>query len=249
MLVSIITPTFNSELFIKDTFESIKSQTYTNWEWVVVDDFSTDSTFEIVERYKLKDNRVKLYQNDANLGAAVSRNKAIEMANGRFIAFLDSDDLWASNKLEKQVSFMLKNNIPLSYSAYSMITESGMDCEKIFNPPDKLDYMSMLKENQIGCLTAIYDQQILGKCYMPLIRKRQDYGLWLSVLKKIPFAYKVPGILAVYRIRNQSVSSSKINLLQFNYKLFREFENLSVFKSVYYLSWNVYRSILKKIAK
>ncbi len=245
MLVSIITPTYNSEVFIKDTFESIKSQTYTNWEWIVVDDFSSDSTFEIVESFMLLDNRIKLYRNDSNSGAAVTRNRAIERATGRFIAFLDSDDLWCDTKLEKQISFMLEHKITFSYSAYSIINESGIASEKIVDPPDKIDYMSLLKENQIGCLTAIYDQQILGKCYMPLIRKRQDYGLWLSVLKKTPFAYKVPGVLAVYRIRNQSVSSSKINLLKFNYRLFREFEKLSVFKSVYYLSWNVYRKIFK----
>ncbi|MEB8329857.1 glycosyltransferase [Flavobacteriaceae bacterium KMM 6897] len=243
MLVSIITPTYNSECFINETYESIKSQTYSNWEWIVVDDFSSDSTFEIVKNFMLLDNRIKLYRNDTNMGAAVSRNRAIEKANGRFIAFLDSDDLWSNIKLEKQISFMLEHKVTLSYSAYGTITESGKDCEKVINPPDKLDYLSMLKENQIGCLTAIYDQLTLGKYYMPLIRKRQDYGLWLSVLKKIPFAYKVPGVLAVYRIRNQSVSSSKINLLKFNYKLFREIEHHSVIKSIYYLIWNVYRKL------
>ena len=245
MLVSIITPTFNSELFIKDTFASITSQTYTNWEWIVVDDSSSDGTFTILEHFRLLDDRVKLFQNETNMGAAVSRNKAIEKASGRFIAFLDSDDLWNNDKLEKQISFMNETKIAFSYSAYSIIDEAGKDTKKIIDPPNKLDYPTLLKENQIGCLTAIYDQEILGKCYMPLIRKRQDYGLWLSVLKKTPYAYKVPGVLAVYRIRNESVSSSKINLLQYNYRLFREFENLSVFKSVYFLSWNILRKIFK----
>ena len=249
MLVSIITPTFNSELFIEDTFNSIKSQTYSNWEWIVVDDFSSDGTCKKIENLMLLDKRIKLFQNDTNMGAAVSRNKAIENAKGRFIAFLDSDDLWSNIKLERQVSFMLKNSISLSYSAYSLITESGVDCKRIINPPEKLNYQAMLKENQIGCLTAIYDQQLLGKCYMPLIRKRQDYALWLSVLRKIPFAYKVPGELAFYRIRNESVSSSKINLLKFNYKLFREFEKLSIPHSVYYVSWNVFRKLTKNLAK
>jgi glycosyltransferase involved in cell wall biosynthesis len=245
MLVSIITPTYNSELFIKETFASISSQTYTNWEWIVVDDSSSDDTYTILEHFKLLDDRIKLFRNETNMGAAVSRNKAIEMASGRFIAFLDSDDLWSNNKLEKQISFMDKNKIVFSYSAYSIIDEAGMNTDKIINPPDKLNYLTLLKENQIGCLTVIYDQQVLGKCYMPLIRKRQDYGLWLSVLKKIPYAYKAPGVLAVYRIRKESVSSSKINLIQFNYRLFREFENLSFFKSVYYLSWNVLRKLFK----
>ena len=246
MLVSIITPIFNSEIFINDTFESIKSQTYTNWEWIIVDDFSSDRTCEIVEGFMHLDNRIKLYRNNTNVGAAVSRNKAIEKANGKFIAFLDSDDLWCDTKLEIQISFMLENEISLSYSAYRIITESGIDCNKIIDPPNELDYLTLLKENQIGCLTAIYDQQILGKCYMPLIRKRQDYGLWLSVLKKVPVAYKAPGVLAVYRVRNDSVSSSKIDLLKFNYKLFREIEKFSIVKSVYYLTWNVYRKILKQ---
>ncbi|MEG3658747.1 glycosyltransferase family 2 protein [Arenibacter palladensis] len=245
MLVSIITPTFNSEIFIKDTYQSIKSQSYSNWNWIVVDDCSTDGTVKILESLMLLDNRIQLFRNITNLGAAVTRNRAIEKATGRFIAFLDSDDLWSNDKLEKQISFMNETKIAFSYSAYSIIDEAGKDTKKIIDPPNKLDYPTLLKENQIGCLTAIYDQEILGKCYMPLIRKRQDYGLWLSVLKKTPYAYKVPGVLAVYRIRNESVSSSKINLLQYNYRLFREFENLSVFKSVYYLSWNVLRKIFK----
>lgn len=245
-MVSIITPTYNSEIFIKDTYESVKSQTYTDWEWIIVDDLSSDSTCKIAEDWAHSDNRIKLYKNVENLGAAVSRNKAIEKANGRFIAFLDSDDLWSHNKLEKQISFMLDNEISFSYSSYKHISESGADCDMVIDPPEKLDYLALLKENQIGCLTAVYDQQILGKCYMPLIRKRQDFGLWLSVLKKVPFAYKAPGLLAFYRIRNNSISSSKIDLLKYNYKLFREIEKLSIVKSVYYLIWNVYRKILKQ---
>lgn len=243
MLVSIITPSYNSEQFIQETFNSIKAQTYTEWEWIVVDDCSTDDTRTKIAAFKQQDERVKLHINETNMGAAVSRNKAIEEANGRFIAFLDSDDLWCTTKLEKQISFMLENEIAFSYSGYRLISEEGIDSKKEINPKEKLDYLSLLKENQIGCLTAIYDQQILGKNYMPLIRKRQDYGLWLTLLKKIPFAYKAPGILAIYRIRNDSISSSKIKLLKFNYTLFREFENLSVVKSLYYVLWNVYRKI------
>ncbi len=245
MLVSIITPTFNSALFIEDTYDSIRSQTYSNWEWIVVDDFSSDGTFEILKGLMHLDNRIKLLRNDNVMGAAVTRNRAIERASGRFIAFLDSDDLWCAIKLEKQIAFMLSHKIAFSYSAYKTINESAASSQKIIDPPEKIDYPSLLKENQIGCLTAIYDQHILGKCYMPLILKRQDYGLWLSILRQIPWAYKVPGVLAIYRIHSQSISKGKINLLKFNYRLFREIEKLSVIESLYYLGWNVYRKLSK----
>lgn len=246
MLVSIITPLYNSEVFLEKTFNSIRSQTYSNWEWIVVDDFSSDTSFEMIKKYKSFENRIKAFQNKKNEGAAISRNRAIMEAKGRFIAFLDSDDLWTEDKLEKQIAFMLNKKIALSYSNYRVITESGEDTNKEISPPDRLDYQLMLKENQIGCLTAIYDKEMLGKCYMPLIRKRQDYGLWLSILKKVTYAYKAPGVSAFYRTRNSSISSSKINLLKYNYKLFREVEGMSTIKSIYYLSWNIYRKLTKK---
>lgn len=242
-LVSIITPSYNSEKFIEETIESVIAQTYTNWEMIIVDDVSTDNSIEIINNYAMEDSRIKLIQLEKNSGAAVARNTAIKNANGRFIAFLDSDDLWVKTKLEEQISYMKKNNISFSYSDYELIDEKSNLLNISKKPAGMLDYKELLKENQIGCLTAIYDQKKIGKCYMPLIRKRQDYGLWLSILKKVPYAYKVPLSLGIYRVRVNSISSNKIELLRYNFNLFHIHENLSKIKAFYYVVWNVYRKI------
>ncbi len=240
-LVSIITPSYNCEEFISDTINSVISQTYENWEMIIVDDCSSDSSTEIIERYILKDDRIKLLRNEINSGPAVSRNNAINEAKGKYIAFLDADDFWMPEKLESQIFFMEANGVSLSYSSYETMDEEGKKLGIVRNPLEKLDYNELLKENQIGCLTAVYNREKLGKCYMPIIHKRQDYGLWLSILKKIDFAYKVPGNLAVYRIQTNSVSSNKIDLLKHNYRLFRDVEKLSVSQSVYFVGWNIIR--------
>jgi len=244
-LVSIITPSYNCEAFISDTIASVISQNYKNWEMLIVDDCSTDNSTNIINNFIKDDERIKLILNDRNEGAAVSRNKAIKAAKGKYVAFLDSDDLWGKDKLEKQIDFMEKNNIALSYTSCELVDESGVKLNKVITPVEKLDYKEMLKENQIACLTAIYNAELIGKFYMPLIRKRQDYGLWLSILKKIPYAYKAPGILALYRVRSGSVSSNKVELLKYNFKLFHEHENLSRLKSLQCVVWNVYRKLKK----
>jgi teichuronic acid biosynthesis glycosyltransferase TuaG len=241
--VSIIMPSFNCEDFISDTILSVIFQTYKNWELIIVDDRSTDNSTHIIDNFIKDDARIKLFINDENEGAAVSRNKAIKHANGKYIAFLDSDDLWYADKLEKQISFMCSNNLAFTYTGYETIDEEDNSLNMTIAPPEKLDYLTMLKENQIGCLTAIYDQEMLNKHYMPLIRKRQDYGLWLSILKTTPYAYRAPGILAKYRIRKNSVSSSKIGLLKYNFKLFNEHEEISAIKSAYYVGWNIFRKL------
>lgn len=244
-LVSIITPSYNSSIFIKETINSVLAQSYQNWEMIIVDDVSSDNSIQVIEKFIVNDNRIKLIQLEKNSGAAVVRNKAIEIAEGKYIAFLDSDDLWLPEKLEKQIEFMEKNNSALSYSNYNLIDEEGNDLNIIKNPISKITYKEQLKENQIGCLTAIYDQEKLGKIYMPLIRKRQDYGLWLNILKKIDHADKIDEVLAIYRVRKNSISSNKFEMLKYNFDLFNKHQKLSKLKSFYYLCWNIYRKIKK----
>ena len=244
-LVSIITPSYNCEQFISETITSVRNQSYQNWELIIVDDCSTDNSINIINSHINADKRIKLFLNDENEGAAVSRNKAIKTAIGKYIAFLDSDDLWVSDKLEKQIQYMEKNNVALSYTSCELIDEQGAKLNKVIIPLEKLDYKELLKENQIACLTAIYNAELIGKFYMPLIRKRQDYGLWLSILKNIPFAYKAPGVLALYRVRRSSISSNKVDLLKYNFKLFNEHENLSKLKSFQYVAWNIFRKLKK----
>jgi teichuronic acid biosynthesis glycosyltransferase TuaG len=243
-LVSIITPSYKSAKLIAQTIESVISQTYKNWEMLIVDDVSPDNSNEIIEEYCKKYNRIKLIKLEKNGGPAVARNKAIEEAKGRYIAFLDADDLWYANKLEKQIEFMNKKNLALTYSSYDLMDEEGNDLGS-FNTKSKVTYSDLLKTNSIGCLTAIYDTKIIGKVLMPDIIKRQDYGLWLKILKKTDYAKGILEPLAKYRIMKNSVSSNKFVAAKYVWKIFRDVEKLNVFKSIYYFCYYIYNGIRK----
>jgi glycosyltransferase involved in cell wall biosynthesis len=245
-LISIITPSYKSEKFITETIESVLTQYYHNWEMIIVDDFSSDNSNIIIEKYCKQDHRIRLIKLEKNSGPAVARNKAIKEAKGRYIAFLDADDLWYPQKLEKQIQFMSDNNYELTYTNYETMNEDGKNLNNIIKSPSKLNYKQLLKANKIGCLSAIYDTHKIGKVYMPLIKKRQDFGLWLKILKKVDFAYNVNEVLGTYRIMSNSVSSNKIDLLKYNYSLFRNYEKFSRIKSLYYLVWNIYMKVMKK---
>lgn len=242
-LVSIITACYNSDKYISDTINSVLNQTYQNWELLLVDDCSTDNTISAISIFTKKDSRIKLFRLSENSGAAIVRNVAIREANGRFIAFLDSDDRWLHNKLENQIAFMLNNAYSFTFTAYELIDEFGNASNKIIQLADVLSYNDMLYSNKIGCLTAIYDQSQLGKIEMPLLRKRQDYGLWLKILKTGVNAYGLSEVLSQYRKTENSMSSNKINLIRWNWKLFREVERLSFIKSIYYLGCNIVSKI------
>ncbi len=244
-LISIITPTYNSEVFIPQTVNSIIKQTYSNWEMLITDDCSTDNTWEILQKLTRQDSRIKIFRLEKNSGPGVARNHSIKMASGRFIAFCDSDDLWKPNKLERQIAFMLQNNYVFSYSDFEIISEGGklIGCMKV---PNQLDYRTMLLNNYIGCLTAIYDSNYFGKVYMPIIKKRQDWGLWLTLLKKTDFAYGMDNELAVYRKREQSVSSSKLRVLKYNWHVYRELEQMSFLESMKYMVLYAFYYLRKK---
>jgi teichuronic acid biosynthesis glycosyltransferase TuaG len=243
-LVSIITPSYKTEKFIAQTIESVLSQTYQNWEMIIVDDVSPDNSNDIVEEYCKKDSRIKLIKLEENIGPAVARNKAIEEANGRYIAFLDSDDLWIPEKLEKQIKFMESNNLVLSYSSYYLIDEDNNDVDT-FITKYKVNYSDLLKTNGIGCSTAIYDTKKIGKVLMPDIIKRQDYGLWLNILKQTDYAKGILEPLVKYRIMKNSVSSSKLIASKYVWKIFREVEGLSFLKSVYFFCIYVLYGLIK----
>ena len=244
-LVTIITPNYNAEKFISDTLESVLAQTYTNWEMLIVDDCSNDRSIEIVKKYMVQDERIRLIELEENSGAAVARNRAIEEAKGRFIAFLDSDDLWKPEKLEKQIRFMLEHGYALTYTDYDLIDEENVHYGKTFKAPAQVNYESMLQTCSIGCLTTIYDTEKLGKVYMPHIKKGQDYATWLKILKKIPYAYGLNESLAVYRKRQSSVSSNKFKAIMHQWNIYRKIEKLSTPLSVYYLSHYIYNGLKK----
>ena len=243
--VSVITPNFNCARFLARTIESVIAQTYKNWEMIIVDDGSTDNSLEIIKKYQQQDPRISFYQMDGNQGPAKARNLAIEKASGRFIAFLDSDDLWHPEKLEAQIFFMQDKKVALSFTFYQLMNEKGEHLNKTIESPLELSYHRLLMSNRIGCLTAIYDTQKLGKVFMPDIRKRQDYGLWLKILRQGITAYGLARTLASYRVREASVSSSKFGLLSYNWELFRRVEGLSVWRSFFYLISNIIFKILK----
>lgn len=241
---SIIIPAFNAEQHIAESIQSVIQQTDPDWELLITDDCSTDSTADIINIFAQKDPRIRYFKNDTNSGAAASRNHSIKNASGRFIAFLDSDDRWTADKLEKQISFMTKNNFPLSYTDY-WITDSTGKIQRKRSIPKKINYSKLLKTNYIGCLTAVYDSHILGKQYMPLIKKRQDYGLWLKILKLTRFAYGLDEPLAFYRVHKGSLSANKLDAAKYTWKLYRNVEKLNIIKSAYYFMNYSIRGILR----
>lgn len=244
MSVTIIMPSYNSEKFIIESVESVLAQTYSNWELIIVDDCSPDDSNKIITKYVDSDCRIKLIKLQKNSGPAVARNMAIEAASGRYIAFLDSDDVWLPNKLETQINFMRENNLAFTYSSYGLVGEDNEDLG-LFITKDKISYFDILKTCSVGCLTAIYDTEKIGKQYMPLILKRQDYGLWLKILKLIGETRGILEPLAIYRIRKNSVSSNKVKAAKYQWKIYREIEKLSFLKSLYYFAFYTYNGVTK----
>ena len=232
-LISIITPNYNAQKFVSETIQSVLNQTYQNWELIIVDDCSTDNSLQIINSFVVLDKRMSLLKLTKNSGPAVARNKAIEFSKGDYIAFLDSDDRWFSTKLEKQLTFMQQQDIALSFTSYNSYDEERQD-EKVLESRAKVTYKNLLTNNYIGCLTAMYSVSKLGKVFMPVIAKRQDWALWLKITKMDVIAYGMPEILASYTRRNTSVSSSKWKLLKYNWKIYREFEKLNISSSLFY---------------
>lgn len=220
-LVSIITPSFNSAKFIAETIQSVQNQTYQHWEMIIVDDCSSDETVSIIKEIANKDGRIQLIKLEKNSGTGIARNTALEKATGKFIAFVDADDLWKPEKLEKQLAFMKANNLPFTFSFYDCINEAGQPLNKRIEAPLHLSYQQSFFCNYIGNLTGIYDANYFGKIDVSSIRKRQDWIIWLTILKKIQFAQPIPESLALYRIRENSISASKFDLVKHNFSVYR----------------------------
>ena len=245
-LVSIITPSFNSEKFIASTIRSVQDQTYSNWELLIVDDCSTDNTERIVADFTQNDNRIKFYKLTKNSGAGVARNQAVQMAGGKFIAFLDSDDVWKPEKLSKQTNYLISNNLPFTFSFYDCIDEEGNPINKRVEAPKTLTYFQLFFCNFVGNLTGIYDVDYFGKIPISGIRKRQDWMVWLTVLKKIRKAQPIPESLAFYRVRKDSISASKFLLLQHNFTVYRLFHKFNVFVSLLCMAGFLFTQLLIK---
>lgn len=250
-MISIITPSYNSEKFIGQMIESILEQSYTNWELLITDDCSTDNSCAIIKGYMQKDERIKLFRLTKNQGAGVARNESIKNASGRYIAFCDSDDMWKPNKLETQVKFMMSHNYYFTFTSYDIVNEEGRKIGYV-GAKRQLSYASLLRSNEIGCLTCMYDSNFLGKMYFPTIRKRQDWGLWLSIIKKSKRAYGINESLAIYRNRGASISSNKLEMLKYNFRLYNEVEKFTKVKSLIllmllFLPYHFYKKVSQKI--
>lgn len=247
-LVSIIMPAHNSERFIDETIGSVLAQTYRNWELIVVDDRSTDATPKMLERLAQQDGRIRPFLLGTNSGAAVARNTAIEHARGRYIAFLDSDDLWLPHKLARQITFMQESGSPFTYASYERITEDGRPIGS-FHVPARATYGSVLKRNVIGCLTAVYDSQYFGKTFMPLIRKGQDHGLWLFLLRRVDHATGIGEILGRYRVRENSISSNKLESSRWVWRLYREVLKLNLIEASYNFAFYALSGVTSRLAE
>lgn len=243
-LVSIIMPAYNSEEFIEDSIESVIKQTYLNWELIIVDDCSTDKTQEIIEKWTKRNEKILYFKLIKNSGAAVARNTAIEKATGQYLAFLDSDDLWEPTKLEKQIGFMESNKYSFSCTSYDHVNSEGISDHKIMKAQAVYKYKDILK-NCPGNSTIVYNAEKLGKFYIPDIRKRNDFVMWLQVIKKAEVLYGIPDVLTHYRVREGSLSKNKTNLLQYQWKVYREIEELSLVYSLYLMLYKVVTTLKK----
>jgi teichuronic acid biosynthesis glycosyltransferase TuaG len=240
-LVSIITPMYNGAKFVRQTIESVLSQSYGNWEMFVIDDGSTDEGPEIVKKYSTLDNRIKLLT-QRNAGSAAARNNGIRHAMGQYIALLDSDDTWNKDFLEKQLKLMKEKNALLVYSSHTRIDAESREILKPFIVPAQVTYKDLLKNCYISCLTGLYDTSVYGRVYLREDMKslRDDYVYWLEIMKKVKVAFGNKEVLANYRMLDSSASRKKQKVIIPQFKVLYKVEKIGLFKSIYYLgNWAV----------
>ena len=228
--VSIIVPMYNAEKFIGKTIESVLSQTYENWEMLIMNDVSTDNSLAVVSEFVKKDKRIKIVNTEKNVGVVKGRNFLIELASGKYIAFLDSDDYLHSEKLEKQIKFMKEKNASISCTEYTRVRENGEKINEVIIKPE-ISYTDMLKNNYLGCLTVMYDVEKIGKRYFKELEKNEIYGLKEN--------------LAYYRVLDNSRSSNKAKTAKVRWEIYRKIEKLPLLKSIYYFMHYAVRAVLK----
>lgn len=234
--VSIITPCYNSEFYLEENIQSVLNQTFSNWEWLITDDQSTDQSFAILNN--IQDARIKIFRTPKNSGAGEARNQSLQNATGRYITFLDSDDTWEPQFLEKMIAFMQETQSELAYSSYARCDENLKKILSDFQADTPVTFSNLLKTCRLSLLTSMYDSQRVGKFYFPKNSKREDHIMWLELLKKIPEGKALNLTLANYRMRKGSVSRSKPSIVKDQYWVYKKFMRFSVLKSLYYtLIW------------
>jgi glycosyltransferase involved in cell wall biosynthesis len=225
-------PAYNSELFIEESIRSVLNQTYKYWELIIIDDYSTDNTVSLVKEYSSIDSRIRLIELKTNQGAAIARNKGLEVALGEFIAFLDSDDLWNTRKLEKQVDFMVTNDYSFTCTDYGKINSRSEILNHTVKSKKLYTYNDLLKSCP-GNSTVMYNKNKIGTIQIPNIRKRNDYLFWLKLIKKTKLLYGFEHTLSFHRVRKGSISSSKLDLVRYHWIIYRMHEGLSIIKSIF----------------
>lgn len=247
-LVSIVTPSWNCGSYVAETIRSVQAQTYQNWEMIIVDDCSTDGSDKVIEPLMEEDGRIRLLKNEKNSGAAVSRNYALREAKGRWIAYLDSDDLWAPEKLEKQIEFMVGGGYSFSYTEYKEIDDRLKETGVLISGPKKLSKLGMFAFCWPGCLTVMYDREKVGLIQIEDIKKNNDYAMWLKVCRKAT-CYMLREPLAQYRRgRVGSISTHGYStMIRWHYKLWHEAEGMNPVASVFWTGVNLVCGVFKKL--
>lgn len=230
--VSIITPCYNSSKFIEETAKSVLNQTFTDFEWLITDDQSSDNSVDIIK--KLNDPRIVLTVAENNGGAGHARNLSLEKASGRYITFIDADDFWEPNFLEEMVSFMKKENAELAYSNYARCDENLNPKIEDFKADKEVTFHNLLKTCRLSLLSSMYDSKRVGKEYFPKGSKREDHVMWLNLLKKIPVGKPLPKTMARYRMHETSISRKKQNIVKDQYLVYKDYMNFSTLKSLFY---------------
>lgn len=243
--VSIIMPAYNSGQFIGESIRSVLAQTYKDWELLIADDCSTDNTASIVAAFD--DPRIHYQRNAHNMGAAQTRNNAIRQAKGRYIAFLDSDDLWTPDKLEKQIAFMETNGYAFTFADYQIINEDGSPQNKILHMPVSLSYHQYLRNTAIGCLTVVIDRQQTGDFLMPNIKSSHDMALWLLIMRRGFKAYAFPECVASYRLVSTSNTAKKWKAAQDVWRVYRDLEQLNLVYAAFCFCGYALHAVLKRI--
>lgn len=245
--VSIIMPSYNAAKFIAASIQSVIDQTYRNWELLITDDCSKDGTVKIVEQFLEKDNRIKLFSTGKNSGPACARNKSLEKVTGKYIAFLDSDDIWVSNKLETQLKFMIEKNVAFSFSSYSVMKEDGTPTGNTINVPKVIGYHGYLRNTIIGCLTVIIDREKTGDFIMPNIKTSEDMALWLNIMKRGFKAWGLQVPLAQYRVVSKSLTSKKWIEAKYVWKVYREIEHINpIYSAICFIGYAI-NAIIKRL--
>lgn len=244
-LVSIIMPTYNNAEYICASVNSVLNQSYENWELIIIDDCSNDGTEDILNDFT--DTRIRYYKNELNYGAAISRNRALQIARGRWIAFLDSDDLWHPEKIEKQLRFMKENDFAVSCCGYAVIDRDGKLASYSITAPSAIDYRVLHRYCYPGALTVMYDFEVIGLLQIEDLKKNNDYALWLLAVKKAEMHY-LDDCLALYRKHGGSISSgNKVKLIKHHYRLFRKSQKYGAAYSLLCTFRNLFFGVLKKI--